>query len=61
MNEATTRVKKSVGTKNQTPFRIGKVRGDLRDKVWYLTYFEHGHAICYAVISPLMEMHRLTH
>jgi len=23
-------------------FRIGRVRGDLRGKVWYLTYFEQG-------------------
>ena len=26
----------------QGVFRIGKVRGDLRGKVWYLTYFEDG-------------------
>ncbi|MEZ6124819.1 MAG: hypothetical protein R3C49_16855 [Planctomycetaceae bacterium] len=25
-----------------TSFRIGKVRGDLRGKVWYLTYLENG-------------------
>lgn len=24
------------------PFRVGKVRADLRNKVWYLTYFEDG-------------------
>ncbi len=26
----------------QSSFRVGKVRGDLRGKVWYLTYFEEG-------------------
>jgi integrase len=26
----------------QGSFRVGKVRGDLRGKVWYLTYFEDG-------------------
>ncbi|MDB4679997.1 MAG: hypothetical protein P8M30_03950 [Planctomycetaceae bacterium] len=26
----------------QTSFRMGKVRGDLRGKVWYLTYHENG-------------------
>ena len=25
-----------------TSFRVGKVRADLRSKVWYLTYFEDG-------------------
>lgn len=25
-----------------TSFRVGKVRADLRGKVWYLTYFEDG-------------------
>lgn len=28
--------------KKQASFRIGRVRGDLRGKVWYLTYFEGG-------------------
>ena len=26
----------------QSSFRVGKVRGDLRGKVWYLTYSEDG-------------------
>jgi hypothetical protein len=26
----------------KTSFRIGKVRGDLRGKIWYLTYQENG-------------------
>ena len=34
--------KKSQRTRNQTTFRIGRVRGDLRGRVWYLTYFEQG-------------------
>ncbi|HUG17351.1 MAG TPA: hypothetical protein VMM56_00140, partial [Planctomycetaceae bacterium] len=32
-----------MGRKNS--FRIGKVRGDLRGKVWYLSYHENGRRI----------------
>jgi len=34
---------KSTSKKNgKKTFRIGKVRGDLRGSVWYLTYHENG-------------------
>ena len=28
--------------KNKKSFRVGRVRGDLRGKVWYLTYYDQG-------------------
>jgi integrase len=28
--------------RNSSSFRVGRVRADLREKVWYLTYHEHG-------------------
>jgi integrase len=35
------RQRQSASSKAST-FRVGKVRGDLRGRVWYLTYHEHG-------------------
>ena len=42
MNGERSKANKSGGKQKQTTFRIGKVRGDLRGRVWCLTYFEHG-------------------
>lgn len=39
----------------KSSFRIGKVRGDLRGKVWYLTYHENGHRKRPRVSSVLKE------
>lgn len=33
---------KKRSSRSPTSFRVGKVRGDLRGRVWYLTYHEHG-------------------
>ncbi|HAJ21487.1 MAG TPA: hypothetical protein DCL95_15740 [Rhodospirillaceae bacterium] len=35
-------MKQSSKQNRKTSFRIGKVRGDLRGKIWYLTYHENG-------------------
>lgn len=35
-------MKQSSKQNRKTTFRIGKVRGDLRGKIWYLTYHENG-------------------
>ena len=39
----------------QTSFRMGKVRGDLRGKIWYLTYQENGRRKRPRVGSELKE------
>jgi hypothetical protein len=33
---------KKRSSKGSTSFGVGKVRGDLRGRVWYLPYHEHG-------------------
>ncbi|QDT79660.1 hypothetical protein Mal35_31250 [Gimesia maris] len=35
-------MKQSSKQNRKTSFQIGKVRGDLRGKIWYLTYLENG-------------------
>lgn len=35
-------MKQSSKQNRKTSFRISKVRGDLRSKIWYLTYQENG-------------------
>lgn len=42
MNGEQGKRRKSDRKQNQTSFRVGRVRGDLRGRVWYLTYHEHG-------------------